>query len=101
MKKFASAALVIAPMMLLAGCSKPSQDELHKSLVEDATSVGATEDQATAFADCAAPKLHEELSASSLNTLIEDGMGEAKVAEDDADAGDKIINDCLTEIGAA
>lgn len=101
MKKLASAALVIAPMMLLAGCSKPSQDEVHKNLVEDAKGIGATDEQATAFADCAAPKLHEELSASSLNTLIDEGVENAKVAEDDADAGTKIIDECLTEIGAA
>ncbi|GAB3310909.1 hypothetical protein EK0264_11025 [Epidermidibacterium keratini] len=100
MKKFAAAALVVAPMMLLAGCSKPSQDELHKSLVDDAEAQGAPPEVATAFADCAAPKLYEELSASSLNTIVENGLGpDTKVSEDDKKAGDKIVADCVTEAG--
>ncbi|GAB3310914.1 hypothetical protein EK0264_11020 [Epidermidibacterium keratini] len=100
MKKFASAALVIAPMMLLSGCSKPSQDEIHAKLVEDASALQLSGDDATAFADCAAPKLHEELSRSSLNTYLEDGM-EAEVAQDDADKSNKILEDCYNEVAPA
>jgi len=92
-KKIASLALLAAPMILLAGCSKPDEGKVHAKLVSEGTKEGLTKDQATKFADCAAPKLHDKLSASSLNTFLDDGIG-AKIKESDADTGSDIIEDC-------
>ena len=94
MKKFAAIVLCCAPALALTGCSKPSESDLHKNLVEDFKGEGIPDEQATKIADCAAPKLHKELGASSLNTIIDDGVVGAKVDKDDADAGDKILEDC-------
>lgn len=100
-KKYAAVAMLAVPALILTGCSKPSEADLHKNLVEDVQEQGLPEDQATTFADCATPKLHEELSASSIETIIEDGAVGAMIDEDDAKAGDKIITDCLNEVTGA
>ena len=92
-KKIASVALLVAPVILLAGCSKPDEGKIHDKLVKEGSSLGLDKDQANKFADCAAPKMHDELSASSLNTFIDKGFG-SKVKKEDADKGDKIIEDC-------
>lgn len=101
MKKYAAAAMLAVPALILTGCSKPAEQDLHKNLVEDIKAEGVPEEQATAIADCAAPKLHEELSASSLETIIEDGAVGAMIDADDADAGDKILEDCMNDVVGA
>lgn len=92
-KKIASLALLAAPMILLAGCSKPDEGKVHDKLVKEVTSKGMDKDQAKKFADCAAPKMHDKLSASSLDTFVKDGIG-SKIEKDDAKTGSKIIEDC-------
>lgn len=95
-KKIASVALLVAPVILLAGCSKPDEGKIHDKLVKEGTSEGLDKGQATKFADCAAPKLHDKLSASSLNTFLKDGIG-AKIKADDADTGSDIIENCAKD----
>lgn len=97
MKKYAAVAMLAVPALVLTGCSKPSEQDLHKNLVEDIEAEGLPTDQATTIADCAAPKLHEELSASSIETIIDDGAVGAMIDADDAEAGDKILEDCMSE----
>ncbi len=96
-KKIASLALLAAPMILLAGCSKPDEGKVHDKLVKEGASEGLNPDQATKFADCAAPKLHDKLSASSLDTFVKDGIG-SKIKKEDADTGSKIIEDCAKSL---
>lgn len=99
MKKYAAVAMLAVPALVLTGCSKPSEQDLHKNLVEDIKAeAGLADDQAEGIADCAAPKLHEELSASSIETIIEDGAIGAMIDEDDAKAGDKILEDCIADV---
>lgn len=90
MKKFAPLVLVAGSLLFLAGCSKPETPAIEKALVDD---FGAPAE----VASCAADKLHEELGASSLSTLVEDGPG-AQIDADDADAYEKIIADCGGEL---
>ena len=96
-KKIASLALLAAPMILLAGCSKPDEGKVHDKLVKEGTAQGLDKDQANKFADCAAPKLHDKLSASSLDTFVDDGIG-AKIEKDDAADGSKIIESCAKDV---
>lgn len=97
-KKYAAVAMLAVPALILTGCSKPSEADLHKNLVEDIQSEGLGEDEATQIADCATPKLHEELSASSIETIIEDGAIGAVIEADEAKAGDEILEKCLDEV---
>ncbi|MEO6955345.1 MAG: hypothetical protein ABI137_01270, partial [Antricoccus sp.] len=61
--------------------------------VSEAKGAGASETQANAFADCAAKKMYDALSASSLDTFIKSGLN-SKVAKGDADKGNKILSGC-------
>ena len=98
-KKLASLALIAAPMILLAGCSKPSEAEVHKKIVSEATKSGVDKATAEKAAGCMAPKMVDKLSASSLDTIIEKGIsGSVKVKASDADAANKIIDDCQKEV---
>lgn len=94
-KKLAVVVFAVAPMLLAAGCSKPSESKLHDKLVSEAKSKGASDGQANTFADCAAKKMYDGLSASSLDTFIKSGLS-SKVAKGDADKGNKILGDCAT-----
>lgn len=94
-KKFAVVVFAIAPMLLAAGCSKPSESKVHDKLAAEAKSEGASDTQANKFADCAAKKMYDALSASSLDTFIKSGLN-SKVAKSDADKGNKILTDCAS-----
>lgn len=94
-KKLAVVVFAVAPMLLAAGCSKPSQSKVHDKLVSEAKAEGASDTQANTFADCAAKKMYDGLSASSLDTFIKSGLN-SKVAKGDADKGNKILSDCAS-----
>ncbi|MFV0535550.1 MAG: hypothetical protein ACK5MR_18150 [Cumulibacter sp.] len=95
--KYALAPLLAAAV--LGGCaSKPAESDLRARIIEDLSATVA-EDDAVAFADCVAPKLHQELSASSLDEIVDDGIGGAYIDEDDADTGDEIIEECADQVG--
>lgn len=101
MKKLAAVVLCCAPALALTACSKPEESKVHDAIVKDVQeNAGASEEQATQFADCAAPQLHEKLGSSSLDTIIEEGISsEAEIDADDADEANKIIEECGKEAG--
>lgn len=94
----AAAALAAAAVALAACASKPTERELHANLVEDLQAEGLSAVEAEQFADCAAPKLLEELSASSLNAIIDDGAEHAKMGAEDAGLGDAILIECAKKV---
>lgn len=94
----AAAALAAAVVVLAACASKPSERVLHANLVEDLQAEGLSAVEANQFADCAVPRLLEELSASSLNAIIDDGADQATMGAEDAGLGDAILIDCAEQV---
>lgn len=94
----AAVAIAAAVVALVACASKPSERMLHANLVEDLKAEGLSSTQAIQFADCATPKLLDELSASSLNAIIDDGAEEAKMGAEDAGLGEAIMIECAEEV---
>lgn len=97
MKKFAAAVMAAGALSMLAGCSKPDESEVRDKIVEMMTESSVPQDQAEAYADCMAPKLHENVSRSGLNAIVEDGL-DAKGDDDDLDAINKAADECQSEI---
>ncbi|WP_158716291.1 hypothetical protein [Blastococcus sp. Marseille-P5729] len=97
MKKFAAVAMCCIPALALAGCSKPSESEVHGAVVEMLEKQGATPEQAKAYADCAAPKMVDKISRTGLNNIIEDGST-AKGTDDDVDEMSAIDQECSAEV---
>lgn len=97
-KKFLAAGLLFLPTVALAACGgKPAEADLREVMVESLIDSGATEAQANAYADCAAPRMHDELKADTLEKIIEDPMGTKMVAEGDVSKYEAIDNDCTEE----
>lgn len=97
MKKFAAAAVAIAPLFLLTGCSKPSESEVNSAVVkflEDSPGTANLDKQAVA--DCITDEIYDEMSRSGLNTLVEDGV-DGKVSDGDYDAMEAAVTKCATE----
>ena len=79
MKKLVPAVLAAIALFALPACSasKPSVDKIHDRLVVELKKAGGTQltdTMATKLADCMAPKLYDQLSADSLNQLVEKGQ---------------------------
>lgn len=99
-KGVAVLALAVSPL-LVAGCSasKPSVDEVHTAVVKlfkTQGGSGISDSQAEAFADCAAPKFYDELSADTLNELVQKGVDRQGDSEDAA--AEKIPQECAKEV---
>lgn len=97
-KKYAAVAMLAVPALILTGCSKPSEADLHNAIETALVDSGATEEQAAAYADCAAPKMHDELGSDTLEKILEDPMSDKMVDADDADAAAKIDSDCTDKV---
>lgn len=97
MKKFAAVVLCCAPALALTGCSKPSEAEVHDAVEKMMTDAGLTADQAKQYADCAAPKMVDQLSRSGLNNIVEDGV-DAKGTDEDLDEMTAIADECQKAI---
>ena len=97
MTKFAAAAVAIAPLFLLTGCSKPSTGEVNSAVVkflEDSGLPASTDKQA--MADCITDEIYDEMSRSGLNTLVEDGV-DGKVSDGDYDTMEAAVTKCASE----
>lgn len=120
MKRNLAIKAVLLTIVLLSGCSttsgdqkpaekpqitdtapnadgKPSIEEVRSRLVNDGVSQGLTSAQAFIFADCAAPKFYDGLSADSLAAFIDEGLG-THVASADAATGNAIIKECAKAV---
>lgn len=99
-KKIAALAIAAAPMLLLAGCSKPAQSEVRAGLVKalkaDSTIKSANVDETTinALADCIAPKIMD-MDKATLDAISD---GEDKATSDDAPKLKTITADCAKEV---
>lgn len=100
-KAVAVLALVASPL-LVTGCSasKPSQADVRTAtvkLIKSTGGSGISQSQAEAFADCAAPKFYDQLSADTLNELVDKGAN-GKGDSDDKAAANKISQECAKEV---
>lgn len=99
LSRAAAGLLLACSPLLVLGCSsgKPPVEDVHAGLMDIyVKSSGLTPEQATAMADCAAPKLHDKLDTEALNQ-ISDGQdpqddSQAKLATD-------VILECAAEVG--
>jgi hypothetical protein len=95
-KKFAAAALIAVPMLVLSGCSKPEQSEVRQGLVTIfKDTVGSSVDDATInkIADCVAPQIMD-MDKATLDAIAD---GEDKATTDDASELKTITTKCLQE----
>lgn len=96
-KKFAAVVLCCAPALALTGCSKPAEADVYDAVVKLLEDQGASSEQATAYADCATPKMHDRLSSTALENLIENGEG-AEGTDDDVKEAEAIDKECTDEV---
>lgn len=85
----------------LAACGgKPSEGEIKDKLMEMYASVGLPEEQAEQVADCAAPKMEDQLSGDTLDELMEldakdiASNDDPKISEEDDEKLDAIFDEC-------
>lgn len=97
-RNLASAAVLCVLVVGLTGCNKPKESVVHSSVVEDLEGQGLSREQATQVAECAVPKLYEQLSATSLEAIVDDGIEDAMIDEEDAENGRAIFDECLAEV---
>ncbi|MFV0535549.1 MAG: hypothetical protein ACK5MR_18145 [Cumulibacter sp.] len=98
-KKFAAVAMMAVPVLALSACGgKPPEGDLHKAIESALVEAGAEEADAAAYADCAAPKMHEELSGDTLEKIIENPMGNKMVDQDDVAPYNDIDQACQEEV---
>lgn len=94
LKKFAAIALFAVPVLGLTACSSPPPEaDVHKAVVDTLVGQGAPEDLAQKFADCATPKMMDQISAKGLNNIVDDGI-DAKGTEEDLDDMKAITSEC-------
>lgn len=96
-KKIAVLMMATMPMLLAAGCSKPDVSKIKSSLVSTYKKAGADDATANKAADCLAPKLHDTVSRSALNDIIDKGVN-AKGSSDDDAAVKKAVSECQSVI---
>lgn len=76
--------LLTAGPALLAGCGggKPSEQEVHDGLVKFyTTNQHMSQESATKFADCVAPKFYGSLSAKTLKAMADGDPSQADSAD--------------------
>lgn len=85
----------------LAACGgKPSEGEINDKLMDMYSSVGLPEEQAKQVADCAAPKMEDELSSDTLDKFMDldtkDIVGNdvPDISSEDEEKLDEIFNEC-------
>lgn len=97
MKKLAAAAIAIAPLFLLTGCSKPSEGEVNSAVVQFLEDTPGTADlDKDAIAGCITDEIYADMSRSGLNTLVEDGV-DGKVSDGDYDIMEDAVANCASE----
>lgn len=97
-KKIAILMMATMPMLLAAGCSKPDESKIKSSLVTSFKKSGLDDATANKAADCLAPKLHDNVSRSALNDIIDSGVDNAKGSADDKAAAEKAVKECQSVI---
>lgn len=96
-KKIAVLMMATMPMLLAAGCSKPDESKIRSALVSTYKKAGLDDATANKAAACLAPKLHDNVSRSALNDIIDKGVN-AKGTSDDEKAIQKAVDECKSSV---
>lgn len=89
----------------LAACGgKPSEGEINDKLMDMYTTIGLPEEQAQQVADCAAPKMEDELSSDTLDKFMDLDTSDLAsndvpdISSEDEAKLDEIFNECGEEV---